>query len=86
MADFVSESVKGRKELLDALDSITPFCAALIDNLLQLNNDISKFVRDYFKCQHWGCIAYVKSYSYTRTDTSLQCMLDLIQATQQNKN
>ena len=75
MADFVTESVKGRKELLDALDSITPFCAALIDNLLQLNNDISKFVRDYFKCQHLGCIAYVQL--YTRTDTSLQCMLDL---------
>lgn len=50
--DFVAESAKGRQELLEVLDRIAPFCAALIDALLQLNNDLSEFVRDYFKCPH----------------------------------
>ena len=58
VADFMAESGKGRQELLDALDRIAPFCAALIDKLLQLNNVLSNFASDYFNSQHSQCIDY----------------------------
>ena len=50
VADYKAESGRGksRRELLNTLDRIAPFCEALIDALLQLNTDIAEFFRCYF--------------------------------------
>lgn len=56
MADFKPDSGrdKGRRELLDTLDRITPFCAALIDALVQLNAELAGFFHCYFKSDMRG--------------------------------